>query len=147
MLKFKGQYIAESESDKEIACLSVREHVPDNEKYVVYLKSIVDYMSADQIRSYIQATEQLQPSSIVQAQMKESLIKQLKQKLHNCLMATDLSYRYEFEASQLKREIDILQQQLTEERKKRWEIENELFELKNSQQQESESKEETECQD
>jgi len=133
MLTFKNNYIV-NQNGKEIAELSVREHVPQDEKYVVYLKNVVDYMSADTIRQYIDAAKALETQSIVQAQMKHSLVKQLEQKLHDCLMATDLAYRYEFETNYYKKEIETLHQQLAEERKQRWNLENEIFELKHAQQ-------------
>jgi len=131
MLKFKNNYIV-NQDDKEIAELSVKEHVPVSEKYVVYLKNVVDYMSADTIRQYIDAAEKLNAETIVQAGMKNSLVEQLKQKLHDCLMETNLQYRYEFETNYYKKEIETLQQLLAEERGKRWELENEIHELKMS---------------
>jgi len=131
MLKFKNNYIV-NQDDKEIAELSVKEHVPVSEKYVVYLKNVVDYMSADTIRQYIDAAEKLNAETIVQAGMKNSLVQQLKQKLHDCLMETNLQYRYEFETNYYKKEIETLQQLLAEERGKRWELENEIHELKMS---------------
>ena len=131
MLKFKNNYIV-NQDDKEIAELSVKEHVPVSEKYVVYLKNVVDYMSADTIRQYIDAAEKLNAETIVQAGMKNSLVQQLKQKLHDCLMETNLQYRYEFETNYYKKEIETLQQLLAEERGKRWELEKEIHELKMS---------------
>jgi len=143
MLKFKNNYIV-NQDDKEIASLDDRFPVlTGNERYAVYLYSIFDYMTPNSIREYLNAAEQLETQSIVQAQMKESLIKQLKNKLHDCLMATDLAYRYEFEVSQYKKQVEQLEKSLNEERKKRFELENELFELKQAQQ----SEEETEYQD
>ena len=130
-LKFKGQYITD-ENNTELACLEVRDHVPQDEKYVVYLKSVVDYMNANQLRELITAAHNLQPANIVQAGMKKSFIKQMEQKLHDCLMATDVAYRQEFELSQYKERVRILEESLNEELRKRYQIENELFELKHS---------------
>ena len=64
--------------------------------------------------------------------MKKSFIKQMEQKLHDCLMATDVAYRQEFELSQYKERVRILEESLNEELRKRYQIENELFELKHS---------------
>jgi predicted RNase H-like nuclease (RuvC/YqgF family) len=146
MLKFKGSYIV-NQDDKKVASLVDRFPVITNdERYAVDIDSIFDYMTADQIKSYIQAAEQLQTENIVQAAMLKSFKNQLEQKLHTCLMETNLQYRYEFEVKILKQQIQQLEQWLDEERRKRYKLENELFELKNSQQ-ESESEEKTECQD
>ena len=143
MLKFKGSYIVNEERDKTIAELDVNEYVQSPERYRVYLYKTVDYLNAEQIKKYIDAAEQLQPSNIVQAGMKKSLVEQLKQKLHDCLLATDLEYRYNHEVSQLKESVRLLEQSLAEERKRRWELESELHELKQSLQ-ESESELENE---
>jgi len=132
MLKFKNRYIV-NQDDKELASLEDRFPVlTGNERYAVYINSIFDYMSPNSIREYINAAEQIEAKTIVQAQMKKSFVEQLKQKLHTCLMETDLSYRYEFETSQMRKQIASLQEELTEERKKRLQLENELFELKQS---------------
>ena len=132
MLKFKNSYIYNN-NDKEIASLVDRFPViTGSERYAVYLNSCFDYMTADQIKSYIQAANAMETQTIVQAAMLKSFKQQLEQKLHDCLMSTDIHYKYEFETSQMKKEIENLQQQLDEERKKRWQLESELFELKHS---------------
>jgi len=132
MLKFKGSYIYNN-NDKEVASLDDRFPVITNhERYSIYLNSWIDYLSAEQIREYLNAAKNLQPSNIVQAGMKNSLINQLEKKLHTCLMLTDVNYRQEFEISELKKQVDQLEKSLNEERKQRWKLENELFELKQS---------------
>jgi len=132
MLKFKGKYIV-NQDDKEVASLD--DHFPvitSHERYTVYLNSWLDYLNPEQLQSYISDAKKMQAENIVQAGMKNSLVEQLKQKLHTCLMLTDVNYRQEFEISELKKQVEQLEKSLNEERKQRWKIENELFELKQS---------------
>jgi len=127
-LKFEGRYICD-ENGKELAQLSVREHVPADERYVVYLKDVVDYMGVSQLRELISAASQLQPASICQAGMISSFKTQLESKLHDCLMVSDKNYRQEFEISELRKQVKNLEKWLEEERVRRVRAEREVDSL------------------
>jgi len=142
-LKFKNKYICD-ENDVVLAELDVRMHVPDDEQYAVYLKRIFDNKPVSELREYLSATDILQATTIIEAAMKASFKKQLEEKLHQCMLATDSVYRQAFELAQLKESVKLLEKELAEERRNRCKIESELYGLKSELQSLKETKSEFE---
>jgi len=141
MLTFKGSYICHN--DKEIAFVDVLDYLRGTEKYAVHLKSLCDRLTASELRQYIAAANQMQPSTIAEAAIIQSLKEKLEEKLHQCMLATDFSYRLSYELSQCKEQSRVLEKSLDEERKRRWELEREVDKLKKSLQKLEESESES----
>jgi len=128
-LKFKNNHICD-EGDVVLATLSIREHVPDSERYVVYLQRIFDNMKVSDLRECVRAANELQPTTIIEAAMKDSFVKKVEDKLHQCMLATDFTYRLAYELSECREKCRVLDKALDEARKKRWELEREVSDLK-----------------
>ena len=143
MLTFKGNSLFYN--NKEIAYVEVNDYLMGTEKYSVRLTSTCDRVTSSELKEYISAVDKFQPVTIAESVVIESLKKRLEEKLHQCLFMTDIAYRYNFELSQYKKRVEMLEKEVAEERKKRIELENELFELKQSLQvQDSEDESESE---
>jgi len=141
-LKFKNKYICD-EDDVILATLSIREYLPESEMYAVYLERLFDNKKVSELREYISATDILQATTIIEAGMKASFKKQLEEKLHQCMLATDFTYRLSCELAQCREQSRVLEKSLDEERKRRWELEIEVDKLKESLQKLEESESES----
>ena len=132
MLTFKGNSLFYN--NKEIAYVEVLDYLMGTDKYSVRLTSTCDRVTSSELKEYISAVDKFQPVTIAESVVIESLKKRLEEKLHQCLFMTDIAYRYNFEVSQLKERVQTLERLLENEREQRIQLENELFELKHSQQ-------------
>jgi len=132
MLTFKGNSLFYN--NKEIAYVEVLDYLMGTDKYSVRLTSTCDRVTSSELKEYISAVDKFQPVTIAESVVIESLKKRLEEKLHQCLFMTDIAYRYNFEVSQLKERVQTLEKLLENEREQRIQLENELLELKNSQQ-------------
>jgi len=126
-LKIEGRWICDENGDK-LAGLSVREHLL-NDKYAAYLTDRFDHMCVNDLRECIEAAGELQPSSVSESGMVSSFKKQIEEKLHDCLMQTDLQYCQQFQIEELKRQVKRLEGWLDEERVRRMKAETEVRNL------------------
>jgi len=123
-LKFEGRWICDENGN--LAYLSVREHLPEAERYSACLNDRFDYMSASELRECIAASNELQAFNISESFMLASFKMQLQDKLHDCLMKTDVAYRQEHEIEELRRQVKQLEGWIDEERGRRIRAENEV---------------------